>query len=94
MSRAPELEIDVEYHDLLASAQLASRDYQGASTSYTSLVRHDQSQGKWWYGYAASQDQLGHWRAARQAYNQAMQQQNLSASLRRRSQARLIALGQ
>lgn len=92
MTRAPSALDDVEYHDLLASAQLASRDYEGAAVSYTSLVQIDQNQGKWWYGFAAAQDSLGNAIAARQAYTQAIQQQNLSASLRRRSQTRLTQL--
>ncbi|MEQ8954998.1 MAG: hypothetical protein RL120_12780, partial [Gammaproteobacteria bacterium] len=91
--RAPEVSVDSEYHDILASAQLANRDYQGASVSYTSLVQFDQTQGKWWYGFAAAQDRLGNTRAARQAYARAMQQPNLSASLRQRSQERITLLG-
>ena len=55
-------------------------------------MQQDQSQGKWWYGYAASQDSLGNIRAARQAYNRAVQQASLSPNLRRRSQERLAAL--
>lgn len=93
-SRAPSIEQDIEYHEILATAQLASRDYEGAVISYTSLVQQDQSQGKWWYGFAASQDSLGNRQAAAQAYNRAMQQPNLSPNLRRRSQERLSALSQ
>jgi len=91
-SRAPSVNSDLEYHEILATAQLASRDYQGALITYTSLVQQDQSQGKWWYGYAAAQDSLGNIRAARQAYNRAVQQSSLSPNLRRRSQERLAAL--
>lgn len=93
-SRAPSIDQDIEYHEILATAQLASRDYEGAVISYTSLVQQDQSQGKWWYGFAASQDSLGNSQAAKQAYNRAMQQANLSPNLRRRSQERLSALSQ
>lgn len=92
--RAPPIGEDIEYHDILATAQLANRDYEGALMSYTSLVQQDRSQGKWWYGFAASQDSLGNNEAARQGYSQAMQLSNLSASLRRRSQERLTLLGQ
>jgi Flp pilus assembly protein TadD len=83
---------DAEYHDLLASAQLSSRDYAGAIISYSGLVQYDGSQGKWWYGFAAAHDQLGNVALARQAYSRAMQYSNLSANLRRRSQERLGAL--
>jgi MSHA biogenesis protein MshN len=92
ITRAPEIEEDSEYHDLLASAQLSSRDYSGAVISYRGLVQHDQTQGKWWYGFAAAHDQLGNSGEARQAYSQAIKYSNLSANLRRRSQERLGAL--
>ena len=91
-SRAPSIHEDLEYHEILATAQLASRDYQGALISYTDLVRQDRTQGKWWYGFAASQESLGNRQAARQGYNLAMQQSNLSPSLRRRVQERLSVL--
>jgi len=92
LRRAPEITDDQEYHEILAIAQFASRNYAGASISYAGLVRQDQSQGKWWYGYAAAEDSLGNRGTARQAYNQAIGRQNLSANLRRRSQDRLNAL--
>lgn len=92
ITRAPDMAGDSEYHDLLASAQLSSRDFAGAVISYRGLVQHDQSQGKWWYGFAAAHDQLGNSAEARQAYTRAIQYSNLSANLRRRSQERLGAL--
>ena len=92
ISRAPSVSSDPEYHDLLASAQLSSRDFSGAMISYRGLVQFDETQGKWWYGFASAHDQLGNSQPARQAYSQAMQYSNLSANLRRRSQERLSAL--
>lgn len=92
ISRAPDVNRDPEYHDLLASAQLSSRDFAGAMISYRGLVQLDETQGKWWYGFAAAHDQLGNIQPARQAYAQAMKYSNLSANLRRRSQERLGAL--
>ncbi len=92
ISRAPSVGDDPEYHDLLASAQLSSRDFSGAMISYRGLVQLDETQGKWWYGFAAAHDQLGNIQPARQAYSQAMKYSNLSANLRRRSQERLGAL--
>lgn len=91
-SRAPSINEDVEYHEILATAQLASRDYSGALNSYTQLVRLDRRQGRWWYGFAASQESLGNREAARQGYDQALQQSNLSPNLRRRIQERLTVL--
>lgn len=92
--RAPDISQDVEYHEILATALLASRDFEGAALSYTSLVQQDQNQGKWWYGFAASHDSMGNNDAAIQAYRRALQQGNLSPNLRRRSQERLTALSQ
>ncbi|MEX0965250.1 MAG: tetratricopeptide repeat protein [Pseudohongiellaceae bacterium] len=92
ISRAPEVRNDPEYHDLLASAQLSSRDFAGAMISYRGLVQLDETQGKWWYGFASAHDQLGNSEPARQAYAQAMRYSNLSANLRRRSQERLGVL--
>ncbi len=94
LSRAPEVSNDLEYHEILATAQLASRDYEGASISYRGLVQQDRSQGNWWYGFARSQDSMGNVPAARQAYSQALQLPSLSAGLRRRSQERLAVLSQ
>lgn len=92
ITRAPDVDDDTEYHDILATAQLLTKDYEGAVISYRGLIQQDQSQGKWWYGFAAAQDKLGNVSDARQAYRQAVQYSNLSASLRRRSQERLDAL--
>jgi len=94
LSRAPDITVDPEYHDLLATSQLLARDFEGASLSYRSLVQFDQSEGKYWYGFAASEDSLGNESTAVQAYSQAMQLSNLSANLRRRSQERLAVLSQ
>ena len=93
LRRAPDVSKDLEYHEILATAQLASRDYEGAAVSYTSLLREDRNQGKYWYGFAASQDFLGKMRAARQAYTEAVRQPSLSANLRLRSEQRLSSLG-
>lgn len=93
-SRAPSINEDIEYHEILATAQLASRDYSGALNSYTQLVRQDRRQGRWWYGFAASQESLGNREAARQGYDQALQQSNLSPNLRRRIQERLTVLNE
>ncbi len=93
LSRAPPVAEDLEYHEILASAQLATKDFAGASISYSGLVGENQREGKFWYGYAAAQELLGNTEVARQAYSQAVKQSSLSASLRRRSQDRLLALG-
>ena len=92
LRRAPGVSKDLEYHEILATAQLASRDYEGAAVSYTSLLRVDRTQGKYWYGFAASQDFLGKMRVAREAYTEAVRRPDLSANLRGRSEQRLRSL--
>jgi MSHA biogenesis protein MshN len=93
LTRAPSVAEDIEYHEILASAQLAGRDFEGAALSYRGLVQQNLTEGKYWYGFAAAQDMLGNHKAAQQAYGRAMQQASLSANLRRRSQERLTMLG-
>lgn len=92
VAKAPPVTEDVEYHEILASAQLATKDFAGAAISYSELVGADQTQGKFWYGYAAAQELLGNVDVARQAYARAVDQASLSTNLRRRSQDRLLAL--
>lgn len=92
LRRAPDVSEDLEYHEILATAQLVNRDYEGSAVSYNSLLKEDRNQGKWWYGFAASQDFLGNTGAARAAYTEAVRQSNLSANLRLRSEERLASL--
>ena len=93
-NRIPLLQEDVEYHDLLATAQLASRRYVDATTTYTGLIRQDSSEGKWWYGLASAYEGVGDMGAAVQAYTQALQSPTLSMALRQRSQRRIDELRQ
>lgn len=91
-TRAPDVNTDQEYFELLASAQLAGGDYQGAAQSYRQLIAVDGNQSRWWYGLAVSQDRLGNLTVASQAYRQALVGTGLSASLRRRSEDRVREL--
>jgi hypothetical protein len=94
ISRAPAVGSDPEYHDLLATAQLANRDFENAIVTYTSLLRQNNLEGKWWYGIGAAYDSSGDASSAIQAYNQALLSANLSAQLRQRSQRRVGELRQ
>lgn len=94
INRAPVLAEDMEYHDMLATAQLAGRDYSNALATYTNLIRYNQNEGKWWYGIAVAYDGLNQPNSALQAYTQALQTPNLSGSLRQRSQRRISELRQ
>ena len=91
-ARAPEPRSDLEYHELLASAQLGAGDFVGAMQNYRQLLQFDGSQTRWWYGYAVANDRLGNISVAKQSYEQAIKGASLSVSLRRSSEERVAAL--
>lgn len=91
-ARAPEPSSDLEYHELLASAQLGAGDFVGAMQNYRQLLQFDGSQARWWYGYAVANDRLGNISVAKQSYEQALKGASLSVSLRRSSEERVAAL--
>ena len=90
--RAPKPSSDLEYHELLASAQLGAGDFVGAMQSYRQLIQFDGSQARWWYGYAVANDRMGNVSSAKQSYEQALKGASLSVSLRRSSEERVAAL--
>lgn len=91
---APAVASDTEYHDLLASAYLASRQYEGSVVSYQALLQQDSNEARWWYGLAASLDALGRSADAMTAYEQALKLPSLSESLRQASMQRVQAFRQ
>ena len=91
---APAVGSDTEYHDLLASAYLASRQYEGSVVSYQALLQQDSNEARWWYGLAASLDALGRSADAMAAYEQALKLPSLSESLRQASMQRVQAFRQ
>ena len=91
-ARAPEPRSDLEYHELLASAQLGAGDFLGAMQNYRQLLQFDGSQTRWWYGYAVANDRLGNVSVAKQSYEQALKGASLSVGLRRSSEERVAAL--
>lgn len=91
-ARAPEPRSDLEYHELLASAQLGAGDFVGAMQNYRQLLQFDGSQTRWWYGYAVANDRLGNVSVAKQSYEQALKGASLSVGLRRSSEERVAAL--
>lgn len=91
-ARAPEPRSDLEYHELLASAQLGAGDFVGAMQNYRQLLQFDGSQTRWWYGYAVANDRLGNISVAKQSYEQALKGASLSVGLRRSSEERVAAL--
>ena len=91
-TRAPEPSSDLEYHELLASAQLGAGDFMGAIQSYRQLLQFDGTQARWWYGHAVAHERVGNESTAKQSYEQALRGSSLSVSLRRNSEERVAAL--
>lgn len=90
----PSVGNDPEYHNLLATVQLAGGEYTQAIQSYRALLRLDDpriDKAPLWYGLGSSQQRLGNMAEARQAYQQALQQPTLSANLRAEIERRLAA---
>ncbi len=91
---SPAVGSDTEYHDLLASAYLAARQYEGAVGSYQALLQQNSNEARWWYGLAASLDALGRSADAVAAYEQALKLPTLSEALRQASLQRVQAFRQ
>ncbi|MDT8427877.1 MAG: hypothetical protein RQ757_03835 [Pseudomonadales bacterium] len=92
--RAPAVSSDKEYHELLAAARMAARQYESALVTYQALAGLSQEESRYWYGMASSLDALGRNYEAQQAYQRALQLGNLSVGLTQLSQQRLLALRQ
>lgn len=88
----PAVHQDPEYHDLMATVQLADRQYAAALASYQSLLQQDANVGRWWYGMATALAALERGPEAITAYERATQQADLSMLLRQRSQQRVQEL--
>lgn len=88
----PSAAADPEYHDVMATALLASQEFERAAQSYRSLLQQDQTIGRWWYGMAVALESQGRTADAASAYERALQQASLSSGLRQNSQQRLAAL--
>jgi MSHA biogenesis protein MshN len=88
----PSAAADPEYHDVMATALLASQEFERAAQSYRSLLQQDQTVGRWWYGMAVALESRGRTADAAAAYERALQQASLSSGLRQNSQQRLAAL--
>lgn len=91
---APSVAADTEFHDLLATAYLSQQNYDRAILAYQMLLQQNQDVGRWWYGLGVSFDAVGRSADAASAYQQALQTSDMTATLRQRSQDRLLALRQ
>lgn len=93
-SRPPRVGADTEYHELLGTALLFSQEFEDALFTYRSLLEQDAERAAWWYGHGAALDGMGRSFEAAQSYERALQLGDLSGSLRRVSQERLVAIRQ
>ncbi len=94
LASPPPVQADTEFHDLMATAFLSTQQYDFATATYQSLLQQNAAEGRWWYGLAASFDARGQSQDAAVAYERALQQVNLSPSLRQASQTRLQLIRQ
>ena len=92
MQRPPAMSADIEYHDMLATALLASQNYSDAVTTYQALLRQNNSIGRLWYGLAVALDTLGRRVEAVDAYQQASRREDLPPALREQSRERLALI--
>ncbi len=92
MQRPPAMSADVEYHDMLATALLASQNFREAISAYQALLRENDSVGRWWYGLAVALDTTGRRPEAADAYLQAARRDDLPAVLREQSRERLALI--
>lgn len=90
----PSVANDPEYHNLLATAQLAGGEYTDAIESYQSLLRLADPRidtAPLLYGLGSAHLRVGNAAEARQVYQQALQQPGLSANLRAQIERRLAS---
>lgn len=90
--RPPSAAADTEYHELLATAALASLQYHVARRSYESLLGTDDGEGRWWYGLATALEGQGQASNAVRAYERAQRTSTLGTRLLQRSRERIAQL--
>ena len=69
------------------------QDYPVAEQSYRQLAQHEPTQGRWWMGLGYALDAQQKYSDAKQAYQQALLQDNLSAQAKVYIDNRLLQLG-
>ncbi|MDH7942695.1 tetratricopeptide repeat protein [Pseudohongiella sp. SYSU M77423] len=90
--RPPALSADIEYHDMLATALLASQNFREAINTYQALLSQNDAVGRWWYGLAVALDTIGRRPEAADAYQQAARREDLPPALREQSRERLALI--
>jgi len=85
---------NVEYQALLANTAQQQGQFPQAITAYQQLVKLQENKGRWWLGLAIAFDSNSQFIKAEQAYQMAINQQNLSASAAGFARKRLTELGE
>jgi MSHA biogenesis protein MshN len=69
------------------------QDFPVAEQSFRQLAKHEPSQGRWWMGLGYALDAQKNYTEAKNAYNQALSQGNLSSQAQAYVDNRLVQLG-
>lgn len=89
-----EFSINTEVQALLANVSAELNEHESAILAYQKLITLESDVGRWWLGLAVSMDSIGQFVPARDAYNQAIDRNNLSMSAMQFARQRLIELGE
>lgn len=73
---------NLSYYALMANLHLRQQHFEQASELYKELLQYDSSAGRWWIGLAIAYEKLERRNSAKQAFEQALQDDNLPPSLR------------
>lgn len=92
LKRLPSVQEYPDYHALLAVLYQQAGQHAQAVERYTLLLNQNAQEVKWWMGLGISLESLGQNEAAIMAYNKALQDQQLTDSLRLYAQSRLNKL--
>lgn len=84
---------NVELQSLLASAATELNDHDAAIAAYLRLTLLEPTMGRWHLGLAISYDTLGKFSQARDAYNNALEKNNLSVTSANFARQRVAELG-
>lgn len=92
LKRLPSVQEYPDYHALLAVLYQQAGQHAQAVERYTLLLNQNAQEVKWWMGLGISLEALGQNEAAIKAYNKALQDKQLTDSLRLYAQSRLNKL--
>lgn len=84
----------VEVQVLIANIAAELNEHKNAARAYRKLLAIEPNIGRWWLGLAVSLDSQGQFSLARNAYNQAILQANLSSNALQFARQRVSELGE